>query len=140
MSTDMCLKYRPNLISKYAVSKRYKYERYKRFKTFNKAIEFFCKELDMLPPGVQIDERDIQDKLRSLSVHYSYDRAPTVIADDFDFEIDRYSKGRFLIQYSRMDQKPDGWDLHDIGGTTLHDCLYELNKILLVAKKCRYGI
>lgn len=139
MSTDMCLKYRPNSIFKYAVSKRYKYERWKRFRTFNKAIEFFCKELDMLPPGVQIDERDIEDKLLSLSVHYSYDREKTVIGDDYDFAIDQYRDGRFLIQYNRTDQRP-GRDLHDIGGTTLHDCLYELNKILLVAKKRSYGI
>lgn len=136
MSVDMCLKYRPNLISKYAVSKR-KYDRWKRFKTFNKAIEFFCKELDMLPPGVQIDERDIEDKLRSLSVHYSYNREKTVIGDDYDFAIDQFSEGRFLIQYNRMDQRP-GRDLHDIGGITLQDCLYELNKILLSAKKCSF--
>lgn len=114
----------------------FKFIAYRRgFKTFRattltKALTKCFKQLDMLPASIQIDYRDFTKKVKKFYLFYSYERPRQVVGDDFDFPLDPYSGGRWLIQYKLT---TDEW-LMDIGGESAQEVLYEFNRLLL--SKC----
>lgn len=120
----------------YPDNKHFKFIAYRRgdisFRatTLTKALTKCFKQLDMLPVSVQIDYRDFSKKVKEFYLFYSYERPHQVVGDDFDFQLDPYRGGRWLIQYQLITDK---W-LKDIGGETANEVLYEFNRLLL--SKC----